>query len=774
MKQSQYEWQVTPEATEAAVLLPFLEELHLDSHLAPLLWERQVRTKEELHAFFSPSLSSLHDPYLLYDMEKTIQRIQSAVENNETILIYGDYDADGITSTTVMKEAIELIGGNVSYYLPNRFEDGYGPNIDKYRYFIEEEQVQLIVTVDNGVSGHEAIAYAKEKGIDVIVTDHHEMPDTLPEAFSIIHPRHPMGNYPFGDLAGVGVAFKVATALLGDIPVESLDLVAIGTIADLVSLTNENRTLVKMGLDIMKQTERVGLLALASVSKADLTKASSELIGFTLAPRLNAIGRLGDASPGVELLSTFDEEEADTLAIFIQQQNTERQKIVKEITNEALEMVRELEPHPIQILIKEGWHEGVLGIVASRIVKETNKPTLVLTSQKDTGMVKGSGRSIKSVDLFQLLSTVKEELTSFGGHHMAAGLSFEESKLAPIQSLLDQELVNRGLTEEQKEVIAIDGVLEIADINVPFIETLGKLDPFGTDNPVPHFVIQNVAAKNMKRIGADNTHLKGQLATKDSSLDCIAFGQGAQISEFESAKEFSVMGQLSVNEWNGNKKPQLMLEDYQISDLQCFDFRGKHMDDMLEVAQHSAFVVFNENNLKQALPETSSVFHVKQLIEEGYAKINEYQDIVIVDYPNTEEEGYNVFKELTSSRYYFMGQAKEELYLTGMPGRDDFGKLFKLIAKQTQIDIRYKLTDISQFLKIKKNTLIFMIKVFFELGFVTIEDGLMSKVESPITTPLTKSHEYQLYLKRIEMEKLFVYSDIRQVEQWVLQQEESR
>lgn len=774
MKQSQYEWQVTPETTEAMTLLPFLEELHLDSHLAPLLWERQVRTKEELQAFFNPSLSSLHDPYLLYDMEKTIQRIQTAVEKNESILIYGDYDADGITSTTVMKEAIELIGGNVTYYLPNRFEDGYGPNIDKYRYFIEEEQIQLIVTVDNGVSGHEALAYAKEMGIDVIVTDHHEMPDTLPEAFSIIHPRHPMGTYPFGDLAGVGVAFKVATALLGDIPVESLDLVAIGTIADLVSLTNENRTLVKMGLDIMKQTERVGLLALAAVSKADVTKASSELIGFTLAPRLNAIGRLGDASPGVELLSTFDEEEANTLAVFIQQQNTERQQIVKDITKEALAMVTELESQPIQLLIKEGWHEGVLGIVASRIVKETNKPTLVLTYDTETGMAKGSGRSIKSVDLYQLLNSVKEELTSFGGHHMAAGLSFEVDKLATIQSLLNKELEERGLLEEQKEVIAIDGVLGIGDINVPFIETLAKLDPFGTDNPVPQFVIQGVTAKNMKRIGADNTHLKGQLVTTDSSLDCIAFGQGAQISEFESAKTLDVMGKLSVNEWNGNKKPQLMLEDYQISDSQCFDFRGKHMDDILEATEHPAYLVFNDKNLKQPLPESLPVFHVKQLLEEGYDTINGYQDIVIVDYPNSEEEGYNVFRELTSSRYFFMGQAKEELYLTGMPGRDEFGKLFKLIAKQTQIDIRYKLSDISHFLKIKKNTLIFMIKVFFELGFVTIEDGLMSKVESPETTPLTNSKAYQLYLKRIEMEKLFVYSDIRQVEQWVLQQEESR
>ena len=424
MKESQYIWKINKNEPESALLNEELERLNLPVELAPFLWSRNIKDAERINSFFKPQIADFNDPFLLFDMHKVIERIQVAVEQGEKILVYGDYDADGITSTTVMKEAIELIGGDVIFYLPNRFTDGYGPNKDVYQRMIEEEGVQLIVTVDNGISGHEAINYAMKQGVDVIVTDHHELPEELPNAFGIIHPRHPNGEYPFGDLAGVGVAFKVATALLGEVPVESLDLVAIGTIADLVSLTDENRSMVKIGLEMMKQTERIGLQMLANEAKVDLSDVSEETIGFTIAPRLNAIGRLGDASPGVHLLSTFDDEEASELAVFITQKNVERQGIVKKITAEALAMAETKLDDSLLILASSGWHEGVLGIVASQVVSKTGKPTIVLGLDEATNIVKGSGRSIESVDLFQTLSLVKDDLISFGGHHMAAGLSF--------------------------------------------------------------------------------------------------------------------------------------------------------------------------------------------------------------------------------------------------------------------------------------------------------------------------------------------------------------
>ncbi len=769
MKESQYKWNIKDETKESSVLIPELEKLSIKTELAPLLWRRGIKEPEKISSFFQPTVAEFNDPFLLYDMEKSILRIQQAVEKGEKILIYGDYDADGITSTTVMKEAIELIGGHVLYYLPNRFTDGYGPNKDVYQKMIEEDGIQLIVTVDNGVSGHEAIEYAMSQNVDVIVTDHHELPEILPNAFSIIHPRHPLGSYPFDDLAGVGVAFKVACALLGEIPMESLDLVAIGTVADLVSLTDENRALVKIGLEIIKQNERIGLQTLADIAKIDLAAITEETVGFSIAPRLNAIGRLGDASPGVELLSTFDDVEAGNLATFIQQKNTERQSIVKQITEEALLMAHEAHEAPILFLVSKNWHQGVLGIVASRIVQETNKPTIVLYYDEDSGLLKGSGRSIQGIDLFQTLSVVKDELESFGGHHMAAGLTFEASKLEMIKEKLADYMKTKGYDTKIKEELQVDSQLEIGQIDVEFIETLRLLAPFGTDNPAPYFLVQAIKATNLKQIGADNAHLKCQLTNEDGNLDCIAFNRGADLFEFEYADYLEVVGQLSVNEWNGFRKPQLMLKDYLVDELQLFDARGKKGIEVKPLTDNVAYLIFDK---EQPLVKQSDTFLIDHRFSEKIAMINEFDEIVIVDCPYDLEIAKELFAQLKVPRIYFSVKVSQEHYLTGLPTRDQFGKLFKLIASQESIDIRYKLKDISNYLKIDKNLLIFMIRVFFDLEFVTIDDGLMTKVQNPTNKPLHESKIYQSYQNKIEMEKLFLYSDIKEIKQWILQQEE--
>lgn len=774
MKESQYKWRINEVVEEANLLVPELERLNVKSDLAQLLWHRNIRKPEEVETYFRPKVTDFHDPFLLYDMEKAITRIQMAVENGERILVYGDYDADGITSTTVMKEAIELIGGDVSFYLPNRFNDGYGPNKMVYQRLIEEEGIQLIVTVDNGVSGHEAIDYAMSQGVDVIVTDHHELPEALPEAFAIIHPRHPLGEYPFDDLAGVGVAFKVATALLGEIPVESLDLVAIGTIADLVSLTGENRSMVKIGLEIMKQTERIGLHMLAEVAKADLSSATEETVGFTFGPRLNAIGRLGEASPGVELLSTFDDEQAREIAEFIQDTNVKRQEIVKKIKAEALEMARAYPDDPILFLISKDWHEGVLGIVASQVVSAVGKPVIVLRHDEETNTLKGSGRSIQAVDLFKTLSVVKNDLNSFGGHHMAAGLSFDFDSLEVIKQKLSDYLTELGLTEFDKEELVVDSQLPVSEITVEFIETLRLLAPFGTDNPAPYFLIESDKVDNLKQIGSDNTHLKAQVVEDEAMIDCIAFNRGHEISEFEQG-EIELVGQLSVNEWNGFRKPQLMLTDYQVDGYQLFDIRGKKGNDIRLEEEAVAYLVFNHENLDmvKSIAQTS-VFNIEELSQEMMNQINQFNEVVIVDCPYNRKEAETFFSQLLVKRLYFKVAVKEEHYLTGLPTREQFGKLFKLIASQPSIDVRYKLNDMASYLKIEKSLLIFMIRVFFDLGFVTIEDGLMAKVDKPTNRPLQESKIYQTYQNNIEMEKLFLYSDIKEIKQWILQQEEVR
>lgn len=412
MRRANFDWKVN-ETTPSESFIQIIKQQGLSPLIGQLLWQRGYREEESIHRFLHPKEQKLHDPYLMFDMDKAISRIQEAVINGEQILIYGDYDADGITSATVMKETLELLGAQVEVFLPNRFEHGYGPNLTVYQEKIAAG-TQLIVTVDNGVAGHEAIAYAQQQGVDVIVTDHHELPSELPAAYAIIHPRHPQGNYPFGELAGVGVAFKVATALLEEPPAEFLDLVAIGTIADLVSMTDENRTLVALGLEAIRHTERVGLQALFAKSSVRTNEADEPMIGFLIAPRLNAIGRMGDPNPAVELLATFDESQAQTLAEQLQTVNEERKAIVEQITSEALAMINE--ENQIHLLAHPGWHEGVLGIVAGKIMNQTGKPTIVL-GIKDQSVAKGSGRSIEALNLFDMLNEMRELFTFFGGHH---------------------------------------------------------------------------------------------------------------------------------------------------------------------------------------------------------------------------------------------------------------------------------------------------------------------------------------------------------------------
>ena len=393
-----YNWQFAPQV-EDADFTKMAKKAGLGPEVARLLFERGIKDETSLKKFLEPSLEDLHDPYLLHDMEKAVERIRHAIEQGELILIYGDYDADGMTSASIVKESLEQIGAECLVYLPNRFTDGYGPNASVYKYFIEQQGVSLIVTVDNGVAGHEAIDLAQSMGVDVIVTDHHSMPEVLPDAYAIIHPEHPGADYPFKHLAGCGVAFKLACALLEEVQVELLDLVAIGTIADMVSLTDENRIMVQYGLEVLRNTQRMGLqemFEIAGISSSDVTE---ETVGFQLAPRLNALGRLDDPNPAIDLLTGFDDEEVHEIALLIHQKNEERKEVVQSIYDEAKDMV---DPErSVQVLAKEGWNPGVLGIVAGRLLEELGQTVIVLNIED--GRAKGSARSIEAVDIFEAL-----------------------------------------------------------------------------------------------------------------------------------------------------------------------------------------------------------------------------------------------------------------------------------------------------------------------------------------------------------------------------------
>ena len=516
---SKYDWQLaSPSADEA--FLALAKKAGLEASVATLLYERGIQTKEDLEDFLEPKLEKLHDPYLLHDMDKAVGRIRRAIEDYEQILIYGDYDADGMTSASIMKETLEQMGAEVQVYLPNRFTDGYGPNESVYNYFIEQQGISLIVTVDNGVAGNQAIAMAQAMGVDVIVTDHHSMPEVLPDAYAIIHPEHPDADYPFHYLAGCGVAFKLACALLEEVPVDLLDLVAIGTIADMVSLTDENRILVKYGLGVLQHTQRMGLQELLEIAGIRPEDVNEETVGFQIAPRLNALGRLDDPNPAIELLTGFDDEEAHEIALMIHQKNEERKEIVQSIYDEAKTMV---DPSlSAQVLAKEGWNPGVLGIVAGRLLEELHQPVVVLSIED--GRAKGSARSPESVNIFDALDPHRSLFVAFGGHAGAAGMTLDVDQLPALSQALTDYIAEQEIDLSSKSSLVIDEELHLTELTLETLKSFDRLSPFGMDNKKPVFLVRNFKVEGARSMGAGNTHLKLKISQEDATFEVVAFG----------------------------------------------------------------------------------------------------------------------------------------------------------------------------------------------------------------------------------------------------------
>lgn len=773
MKKSKYSWEIQEKEQLPDDFLTIITNENIHPLVGQILWSRGIRSKEALESFLYPSVNQLHDPFLLHDMDKTIERIQTSIENGEKILVYGDYDADGITSTTVMKEALELIGGEVVYFLPNRFKHGYGPNKSVFEEQIDVHGVQLIITVDNGVSGHEAIELANQKGVDVIITDHHELPLVLPKAYSIVHPKHPDGKYPFKELAGVGVAFKVATALLGEVPMELLDLVAIGTVADLVSLTDENRTLTQMGIEMLRISERIGLDYL--FRQADINKASidEETIGFSLAPRLNAIGRLGDATPGVELLTTFDEEIAVKIAQQIDQKNEERKKIVATIEEEAFGL---LNPEDmLHVVAKSGWHEGVLGIVAGKITQETGKPAIVLAIDEQTQLAKGSGRSVSALNLFKAIKMNADLLTYFGGHHMAAGMTLPIDNIDKLKQAIELYIKDEQIDLLQGQELLIDEEISIGEVTISLIEQLKKMAPFGIDNMKPMFLFKQVVTDQLKRIGADQSHLKFQIKNEQGTVvDAIAFQMGKALLEFEQSI-VTIAGQLSINEWNGHKKVQVMVSDYAIEEMQIFDIRGKKGRHKPIEPLKTLYIYFNQKNLKESEKINDFYYHYEG---NDHDFLNIYQtktieQLCFLDCPKDETIVKHLVKISQCHRIYIMFDTKEEAYIDGAGSRKQFAKLYKFIQQQSSVDVRYKISDVSKYLQLPEKLLIYMIQVFLDLQFITVDAGIMKKVNNPTMKDLHTSSVYQQRLQQIKIEEFLLYTDSQTIKKWLLTEEEN-
>ena len=697
-----------------------------------ILYSRGVDNEEKLTQFLSNDLSRLHDPYLLHDMDKAVTRIRQAIENYEQILVYGDYDADGMTSASIMKEALEMLGAEVQVYLPNRFVDGYGPNESVYKYFIEQQEVSLIITVDNGVAGHEAISYAQSQGVDVIVTDHHGLPAELPDAFAIVHPEHPDADYPFKYLAGCGVAFKVACALLESIPTEMLDLVAIGTIADMVSLTDENRIMVKVGLEMLKQTERIGLMELMKVSDIEISDVSEETVGFKIAPQLNALGRLDDPNPAVELLTGFDDEEALSIAQMINAKNEERKEIVQKIYDEAMSMV-DLDK-PVQVLAKEGWHPGVLGIVAGRILEHIAQPVIVLNIED--GMAKGSARSIEAINIFHALDEHRDLFEAFGGHAGAAGMTLPVENLEQLSQVLCDYIAENDIDLSQKKTLVIDEVLELSEIDLDTVKSLEKIAPFGMDNAKPVFEIKDFTVKQARTMGQNGAHLKLKIAQGSTNVDLVAFNQGHLVQEFQQAQNLCLAVTLSINKWNGQTTVQLMLEDARVDGVQLIDIRSKNA----------------------SLPE-----RVPVLSQDTSAS-----EVVVLDIPENADELKSLFVGRQFDAVYFKNHIKRAYYLTGYGTRDQFAKLYKTIYQFPEFDVRYKLKELSQYLNIPDILLVKMIQIFDELDFVTITDGVMVVNKDAQKRSISDSQIYQQLKKEVKYQELMALGTPQEIYDWLM------
>ena len=769
MIDAKFKWELADNASSATV--DNLEkELGISRILATLLAQQGIDSTEQAKKFFEPSIEEIHDPTLLHDMDKAVERIEQAVEKQEQITIYGDYDADGITSTSLMYETLLSIGANVNYYVPNRFTDGYGPNMDAYQRLIDNG-TQLFITVDNGVSGKNVIDKVMEAGVDVVITDHHELPADLPNAVAIVHPRYPGSNYPFPDLSGVGVAFKVAWALTGEFPVEELDLVAIGEIADVVNVTDENHALISYGIQQLRQGMRPGLAALMKLADIKANNLTDQDIGFGIAPRLNALGRIADANDGVKLLTSLDENESQKLAKEVDQANKERQNLVADIMKEAEEQANSSanQQKKTLLIVGKGWHQGVLGIVASRIMNETGKPTIVAsTDQNNPTLIKGSGRSVDSFNLFNALEAHRELFITFGGHPAACGLSFDQKNIVPLQIALEEEAVKQKFDPTVKQPLPIAMKLVPADVTQQLYNDIQRVAPFGPGNMEPVFELNNVKVVDVKTMGQEHQHLKFSIVSDKKNLTVVAFGQG-NLATLLSAPtgQINLAVKVSLNEWRGKKSVQLMLEDLQINGTVIIDERTNKLTPQL--FSSSDYYIVREPRLRENIaPHVAPGYTLS--IEEAIKTDFSGQQVTLVDCPSSEEMLKRIFAEDEEepATIRLLLYQRKSAYLAGLPTRNDFAQLYRFIYKQKELKWPMQAKAVSNHLKINMDRLNLMIQVFSEAGFVTIKDDVLKFNESTNKTDLTQTKRYQKQLAQYKVEQQLLFNDAATVANWLL------
>ena len=566
-------WKIR-EVEDINSLKALADSLNISDVLAKLLFLRDIKTFTQAKHFFRPSLDSLHDPYLMHGMENATRRVIQALTENQPICIYGDYDVDGTCSTALLYMFLKELGANVEFYIPRRLNEGYGLSKDGIDAIKASNNAKLLITVDCGITAIEETEYANQLGMDVIICDHHQPKEELPNALAVLDPLKPQCNYPFDYLSGAGVAFKLAQGVAEKIgrremPLKYLDLVALAGAADIVPLIDENRILVKEGLDKINSNPRPGILALIESSSLHPGNLNSGQVVFTIAPRINAVGRLGDAKRAVELLITDSVDEARTLAKVLESENYERRKIDVDTFDNALQLVEnsiDFDNELAIVLHQEEWHPGVIGIVASRLVEKYYRPTIMLTTID--GIAKGSARSITNFNIYEALQKCEDMLIHFGGHQAAAGLAVELDKLKEFKDKFNQ-IVKESINEEDlsPEVI-IDAKIKLSDITPKFLRILDQFSPFGPENMRPVFLTEEVEVSNTPRV-VGNNHIMACFKQNgsDKIFDTIGFNMREYLDLIlKKNTKVDIVYTIDKTVRDSRTYPQLRLKDIRLSE----------------------------------------------------------------------------------------------------------------------------------------------------------------------------------------------------------------
>ena len=792
------------------------KKINISPEISQILNNRGIENEKDAEIFMNPSLEYLRDPFLMKDMKKSTERIKKAIENKERIYIYGDYDVDGVSSTSILYLYFKSIGFPVKYYIPNRLEEGYGINEDAIKK-IHDDGCDLIITVDCGITSVKEVELANELGIDVIITDHHECQSEIPDAYAIVNPKQEDCNYPFDMLCGCGVAFKMIQALTDEEEFKTsmfdyLEIVTLATICDIVPLIDENRIIVKNGLKLMKEGKNLGLRELIKVCGIETNKIGSSHIGFSIGPRINASGRLGYSYLGVQLFTTDNEDEAKEIANILEGKNIERQMIESKMYKEAEEILssdERFKDDKVLVIAKEGWQHGIIGIVASKLTEKYYKPTILLTIED--GEATGSARSIKGFSIFDALVSCKDLMNKFGGHEQAAGLALDAKNIDELRVRIN-EIADYNLSKEDLiENIKVEYELKEDSATLDLVDNLHKLEPFGLSNPSPRFIMRDLLLTNIFKMGKNKQHLKIIVENK-KSYECVGFNMAYLADNFQLGDKVDILFQVDENNYNNERKVQFLLKDIRLShpksavtnnlSMKLFekispenkdslysvntseedlviDIDGDKNINIFDYIEEDTLVITNTlNGFYRALSDIS-LTDVEYEINFNYINeknnkvqlifspnidkidLKRYNRVILYDYLYNKEEYSYLNKNILNSdniiKYY--GE-EDKIYLKNIidnivPSREEFINIYKQMLMSKELHLN--LDEIKRVFKILPLKTFIIFKVFKELNLLNFE---MNYEDNTVTICLLQKPD-----KKLNLDKSLILNNLKALKQ---------